>query len=248
MKHHPARFSIALASALAALIFSGCNNTYEMEVEADRNPNIAEPVESYILVPRDPDMDTNDPRYKEVELWVKNALSGRGLYEAMTVETADIVVEIDYGMEPPRREYKVIEEPVYATVRGPDQIVYVQTRDAEGKIITVPRRIPGERRTELIGYEQRVVSYIVNEKYLDLTAKENIVAQTGDRPSQELWSVRVRNKDEKDDLDEYLPIMTSAAADYLGAETQEPQKVKLKENDEVVQFIKNTQPASASDV
>lgn len=223
----------------AALLFYGCTTTYEMEVDAIKNPE-AEQKDSYLIVPRDPDTDTNDLRYQETVTWIKTALSGKGMYEAVTPEEADMVIEVDYGMEPPRREFKVVEEPVFATIQEPDRIEYVQTIDPKtGKVSRYAVRVPGRRSRELVGYQERVIPIVINEKYLELTAKENTMASAdGDTQGDELWSVVVRNEDENDDLREYLPIMASAATDYIGEDTGTETKIRLKSTDEVVQFVK----------
>src|SRR5690606_11556403 len=71
------------AGALAAALLHGCATTYEMEVDAIRNPEpVAEGAESYAIVPRDPNTNTNDLRYKETVGWIKTALSAKGYYEA----------------------------------------------------------------------------------------------------------------------------------------------------------------------
>ena len=243
-------YPILLVGAALSLLMTGCNTTYEMEVDAIKNPQIQD-AETYVLVPRDPEQDVNDLRYNETVDYIKTALSAKGMYEAIDPLDADMVIEVDYGMEPPRREFKVVEEPVFATIQEPDRIQTVQQRDPKtGRIITYTVRIPGRRSRELIGYEERLVSVVVNEKYMELTAKENMMeAVASDVPAQEIWSVRVRNYDENDDLREYLPIMAASVADYVGEDTGDNQSVRLKENDEVVQFIKrgmNSKTASAA--
>lgn len=228
----------SLFGVAIALVFSGCNTTYEMEVDAITNPE-ANDAESYVIVPRDPETDTNDLRYKETVNYIKTALSGKGMYEALSAQEADMIIEVDYGMEPPRREFKVVEEPVFATIQQPDRLQTVTQRDpATGRTVTYTVRVPGARSRELIGYQERLITVIVNEKYMELTAKENLLEQTGDIPAQEIWSVRVKNYDENDDLREYLPIMAASVADYVGEDTGTNHSVRLKEKDEVVQFIK----------
>ncbi|MEM9160010.1 MAG: hypothetical protein AAGB46_13270 [Verrucomicrobiota bacterium] len=241
MKLRPRQPILILISALAALFLYGCKTTYNMEVDANRNPNITatDGGESYIIVPRDPNMDTESYEYQQTEAWIKNALAGKGLYEALTPEDADMVIEIDYGMEPPRMEHKIVEEPVWVVVQSPPRTVATQVVDPNtGKVTTVYTRVPGERRKELSHYEERVITRIVNEKYMEIAAKENTLEETGDRPSQELWSVQVRNDDSNNDLGEYLPILAAATADYIGEETPETEKLKIKEDDEVVDFVK----------
>ena len=230
--------SIAGLGTILALLLVGCNTTYEMEVDAISNPSITD-AESYIIIPRDPETDTNDLRYKETVDYIKTALSGKGLYEALNAEEADMVVEIDYGMEPPRQEYRVVEEPVFATIQHPDTIQQVaQTDPKTGRTIVYNVRVPGRRTRELIGYEERLKSVVVNEKYLELTAKENTITTSSDIPPQEIWSVQVRNYDENNDLREYIPIMAASVADYVGEDTGSNHNIRLKEKDDVVQFIK----------
>jgi len=232
-------YVLLTAALLIGLVLGGCNTTYEMEVDAIKNPAV-EKKESYVIVPRDPDTDTSDLRYQETVAWIKTALSGKGMYEAVDPADADMVIEVEYGMEPPRREFKVVEEPVFATVREPDRLQRVSSVDPKtGKVVTYVVRVPGRRSQEVVGYQERVIPIVINEKYLELTAKEHIIANPdGDTQCEEYWSVRVRNEDESDDLREYLPIMAASAADYLGEDTGTEQKVKLKSNDEVVEFIK----------
>ena len=240
MKRAAKFFCQAVAGLAIALLFHGCNTTYEMQVDAIKNPGPVDPeADSYVIVPRDPSVDTNDLRYKETVNWVKTALSAKGMYEALDPLEADMVIEIDYGMEPPRQEVKVIEEPVFATRREPGTYVTRTVRDPEtGKVRTVTVYVPGRTSSELVGYQQRAVTTIVNEKYLVLTAKENTLAGSGDKAAEELWSVTVTNEDSSNDLREYLPIMASAATDYIGEDTEDGKTVRLKSDDEVVAFVK----------
>lgn len=234
----PKSIAQLLLGALLSTAFVGCNTTYEMEVDAISNPTITD-AETYVIVPRDPNTDTNDLWYKESVDYIKTALSAKGMYEALIAQDADMVIEIDYGMEPPRREYKVVEEPVFATIQQPDRIQHIsQTDPKTGRTIVIPVRVPGRRSRELIGYQERLIAILINEKYMELTAKENLLDEAGDIPAQEIWSVRVRNYDENDDLREYIPIMAASVADYVGEDTGSNTSIRLKEKDEVVQFIK----------
>lgn len=237
----PTRSICQALAGLAVLVFLfGCTNTYEMQVDAIKNPTSPIPeAESYVLVPRDPSTDINDLRYKETVKWIKTALSAKGMYEAPDPSTADMVIEVDYGMEPPRQEIQIREEPVFQRIQEPGSYHTMAVRDPEtGAVRMVRIYQPGRVSTELVGYQERAISVVVNEKYLVLTAKENARAESGDRPPEELWSVTVSNEDSSDNLREYLPIMASAATDYIGEDTQTAKTVRLKSDDEVVVFVK----------
>lgn len=231
-------YTFILAITLLSIFLHGCKTTYRMEVDAISNPDITFEGDSYALVPKDPDTDINDLRYKETVKWIKTALSAKGMYEAPDPLNADMVIQVDYGIEAPRQEFKVIEEPVYHSIRGPDTVRTVASTNAQGKTVYYQVAVPGRVRQEIVGYQERVISVIVNEKYLELVAVENRLEETGDVPANEIWSVRVRNMDESDNLREYLPIMASAATDYIGEDTGSQQDIKLTEDDERVLFIK----------
>ena len=230
-----------LLGLVVALFAFGCATTYEMQVDAISNPSpeIKE-AESYVIVPRDPETDTSELRYKETVKWIKTALSAKGMFEAVDPLTADMVIQVDYGMEPPRQEIRIVEEPVYARVQEPDSYVSVPITDANGRVVGYQTvRVPGGFSTELIGTRERAISVIVNEKYLVLSAKENnLQATDGDKAAEELWSVTVVNDDSSDNLREYLPIMAASATDYIGEDTGSKTTVRLKDNAEVVDFIK----------
>ncbi len=228
------------AAILLALVLQGCTTTYEMEIDAIRNPApIDADADSYILVPRDPATDVNDLRYKETAGWIKTALSAKGMYEATDPLDADMIIEVDYGMEPPRQEVRIVEEPQYVRVQGPGSYQTMQVRDPKtGAVRTVQIYVPGRVSTELAGYQQRAITTVVNEKYLVLTAKENSLATDGDTAAEELWSVAVKNEDESDNLREYLPIMAASATDYIGEDTENKKTVRLKSDDEVIAFVK----------
>lgn len=230
----------AAVGLLMALLLQACNTTYEMQVDAIKNPKPIDPdADSYVLIPRDPAQDTSDLRYQETVTWIKTALSAKGMYEALDPLEADMVIEVDYGMEPPRQEIRVIEVPEYRTVRGPGRYAIQQIYDpVTKKMKSVRVYIPGRTSTELVGYSQQTRTIIINEKYMVLTAKQNKLAESGDTAAEELWSVTVRNEDDSTDLREYLPIMASAATDYIGEDTDKSTTVKLKSDDEVVDFVK----------
>ncbi len=239
MKSLAKRIGQAAGAALLALLLHGCSTTYEMQVDAIKNPEpIAEGAESYVLVPRDPSTDVNELRYKETVNWIKTALSAKGYYEATDPLAADMVIEVDYGMEAPRQEVRIVEEPVYVRRQEPGYYQSVPMRDANGNVRMVQVYVPGRVSSELAGYQQRAITTIVNEKYLVLTAKQNTLAADGDTTANEMWSVTVVNEDSSDNLREYLPIMAASATDYIGEDTGAKKSVRLKSDDEVVAFVK----------
>lgn len=227
-----------LLLAAGALLLGGCTTTYQVQVDAIAQATpAAAAAQSYEIKSTNPQVDEDSLRYKEVAGYVKTALSGKGMYEVPPGAKADVVVNVDYGMEPPRVKYETETYPIFAQVGGGVRYVQMPVTDRNGRVIgyqTVAVYDPP--RTEIIGYEEQVKPVIVYEKYLKISARENAEATEG--RTTEVWSVNVSAEDESKDIRKYLPILASATADYIGTNTQEQKPVKIKEDDEVVGFIK----------
>lgn len=236
MKPRP-RHCVWLLISSVAFVVSGClSKTYEVKVDAITKP--AQEAQSYKLKSKDPRLGEENLRYREAADFVRTALSGKGLYEAPNEAKADMVVELDYGLDAPRTKIERVSVPVYAQVGGGVRYEPVPVLDAKGK--TVGSRtvaVYDAPRNELIGYEEIPRPVTIYEKYIRLTARENKPASEG-RPPSELWSVQVSAEDESKDLRKYLPIMTSASIDYIGTDSSSQQVVRVRENGPGVEFVK----------
>jgi hypothetical protein len=233
---------VRLALLLVGLsaLFSGCATTYRFKVDAVKNPEteITEEKKSFRIVSANPEMDEEDLRFKEAKAYVATALSSKGMYEAPPGTEADMTIELDFGMEEPRTKFYTVSEPVYAVVGGGTRTIMVPVRDPNtGRITYVPQVVYEQPQRELVGFQDRVVTVTVYEKYIRISARES-QEEAGDRPPRELWSVYVTNEDESDDLRKYVPLMVSAAMDSVDDNTSSQKEVVLTQEDERVTFVK----------
>lgn len=243
MKSTPSLPSVQACLGLACtVLFAGCtSSTYVVQVDA-----IAKPAEvtggvqpqSYEIRTTNPKMDEGSLRYKEVANYVKTALSGKGMYEAPSAGKADVVIDIDYGIDAPRVKFDTQSMPVYGQTGGGVRYEQIPVFDKAGKLLGYRTIAIAEPvRSELLRFEDVVRPVIVYEKFLKISARSNKEAVEGRAPP-EVWSVNVSAEDESKELRKYLPILASATADYIGTNTKQETPVKLKEGDEVVTFIK----------
>lgn len=227
-----------IAAATASLLLSACASTYEMKVDALSRPKL-ENAGSYRIVNRNPTVDPDTLRYKEVEKAVKTALSGRGMYEAPDPEKADLIVNLDYGINPPRVTEEQRREPIYVSTPGQMRSETVQVgTDRQGNPIYTTMITQEPPRTEYAGDEEYTVPVVVYEKYLRLSARENKPAAEGKQPL-EVWSIDVTSEGTSNNLRKYIPLMAAATIGYIGKDTSGEKKVKLtdgKEGD--VAFVK----------
>ena len=231
-----------LIVAGGAMVFStGCqNSTYQVKVDAIAKREAAAAAaeaQSFKIRSKNPALGDESLRYKEAADYVKTALSGKGLYEAPNSEAADMIVELDYGLEAPRTKLEMVSSPVYAQIGGGVRYEQVPVTDSRG--ITTRRTVAVYQppRTELVGFDEVPRQVTIYEKYLRVTARENKPGAEG-RPPMELWSVQTSTEDESKDLRKYLPIMASATADYIGKDTSKQKVVKIKDPSQAVDFIR----------
>lgn len=243
---HPPLYPLRALLTGAVAVLAGCKTTtYVLQVDAisktAQTAQAAPPAkvpQSYRLRPHNPNIPDDDLRYREISDYVKTALSGKGMYEAPTDQTADVIVEIDYGMESPRMKYETINTPIIAMQEGPAtrELVPAGT-NANGTVMFKQVRVPGLQIRKIVGWKEEIEPIIVYEKFLKVSARENREVAEG-RPAPEVWSVNVSAEDQSNELRKYMPILASATADYIGTNTKQEKAVDVSENDEVVKFIK----------
>ena len=244
------RLSRFLFVATVAVFWTGCStSTYHVKVDAISKPatsaSASSELQSYKLKSKNPALGDENLRYKEAADFVKTALSSKGLYEAATQEKADMIVEIDYGMDAPRTKIETVSVPVYAQSGGGVRYEQVPVVDARGNQSVRTVAVYQPPRTELVGFDDVPRQVTIYEKYLHLTARENKPASEG-RPPSEVWSINVSAEDESKDMRKYLPILASATADYIGKDSTNQKNVKIKDPSQLTDFIRkgmNDSPA-----
>lgn len=233
------------AAALAGLAGGCASSAYKVKVDAIAKPVRAD-AQSYILKSKDASLGEESLRHREAADFVRTALSGKGLYEAPTPEKADMVIELDYGMEAPRSKMERVSVPVYAQVGGGVRYDSVPMRDSRGNVSYRTVAVYDPPRTEVVAYDQVPRLVTVYEKYLKITARENKAASEG-RPPAELWSIHASTEDESKDLRKYLPIIASATVDYVGQDSSHQTTVKVKADGPAVDFIRKGMSAPAGE-
>ncbi len=232
------RFALILCAA--PVVFLGGCATPGLPVKVDAIAK-ASPTpgqnQSFRLKSKDPRLGEENLRYKEAADFVRTALSSKGLYEAPSEERADMIVELDYGMEAPRAKMERVSVPVYSQVGGSVRYESVPVTDSRGNVSQRTVAVYDPPRNELMGYDEQPRLVTIYEKYLKITARENKPAAEG-RPPAELWSIHASAEDESKDLRKYLPIMASATMDYIGADTSSQKIVRVKADGQDVDFIR----------
>jgi len=226
-----------LLIATACLLFPGCATTYEVKVDSLAKPK-AEDAVSYEIKNRNPLVTEDSLRYKEAANMVKTALSGKGMYEAPPNTKPDMVVDLDYGVGPPQMRKETVSEPVYITVPGQIRTERVQVgTDSGGRPIYQTVTVQDPPSTEFAGFREYIVTVVVYEKYLKLSARENKEIVEG-RPQNEIWTIDVTSEGESRDIRKNLPILVAASIDYIGKDSQGQKTIRIKDSSSDIAFVK----------
>ena len=227
-----------LAISLALLLSAGCESgsNYTLKVDAVQNPEV-EGLESYQIVSSNAEVSEEDLWFKETGKYVKTALSGKGLYEAPDLESADMIVDIAYGVSELRITFETHSEPIEVEWGGGMKEITIMVNDASGGQYPTQRQVYEPPQREIVGYEDRVGPVRKYKKYLRVTARVNQSEEADESPVQ-AWSVYVTSEDESDDLRKYLPVLTAASIRYVGKSTDKQEEIELKGKDEIVAFVK----------
>ncbi len=237
MREHKIEFT-PFITLLAALVLAGCSSTYSFKVDAINNPdpNVKE-LKSYKIVSSNAQINEDDLEFQEVSQYIKTALSGKGYYEAPAIDNADMVIDVSYGVSEPQTDFKTKTSPAYGRSSGGYKTISTPVIDRNGNVRYVNSTVFTPPRVEMIGVQEQIVPIITYEKYLRMTSRDNRDKENNENPTQ-VWSIYVKNKDESENLRKYIPLMAAAAIPYVGENTENQQEIKIKEEDDIVDFVK----------
>lgn len=234
------KFSFALLPLLA-LVLGGCATTYDFRVDAISDPELIRAVgQAYVLIPADPDTNTNDLRFQESARYAEAALATEGYYRVGSPTEADMIVTLDAGVSDPVTVSRRVSDPVYANMGGYYRTSMRPVRGADGGVRYVPYTVWQAPYTRYVGSIDRSESLTVYPKRFAMTAfaTDNSGATVEALP--QLWSVVVINTNTSSDLRAYLPMLAAAAAQHVGGNTGKEVRVTLKADDPTVELIRQS--------
>jgi hypothetical protein len=232
LRLHPA--SLAVYVALLALA-GGCSTSRQVNVDAMAAPGLVEQTgQSYVIHVKPATGEApSELRDQEAVAHVKTALSARGMWEAPDAGEAELVVEVEYGIDPARVRYDILRVALYGRVQ-PDpsirQVSNPRAPEVTNQSAGIPTGRPGD-------FQEVAVPVTVREKHLTVSGRENRPATEG-RPPPEVFRVSASIEDQSTDLRGALPVLASAIMDQIGRQTDGTTVATIREDDEAVDFIR----------
>jgi hypothetical protein len=201
-----------------ALVFAGCAQAPSRTSHVVKVNAVAlEPPQkgsTFTIVPARGAVDDSTLIYAEAARVVTNALQTKGMSAAPRIDRANVIVELEYGMAPPRaiqRANPTVAEPLPMQVRA---------------------GVPTE--TDVANLRSTARGPL--EKHLVLTARE--ANRRDDSPPRTLWKVDLSTVDLSNDLRKYLPLLATVALDEIGQDSGGDLLIRVDENNKSTKLLK----------
>lgn len=233
MKTLPLSWSPFAGGLILLALAGGCHAPREISVDAMAAPGLKEqkPLSYVIRAKPAAGEPGSELRDREAVGHVKTALSAQGMWEAPSEAEADLVVVVEYGIDPARVRYDTVRVPLYGRAQ-PDpsirQVMNPRAPEVTSQSAGTPTGRPGD-------FQEFIVPVTVREKHLTVSGRENRPAEEGRMPP-EVFRVSASIEDESADLRGSLPLLASAIMDRIGRQTEGAATVA--EDREAVDFIK----------
>lgn len=220
----------ACLALVGTLLLAGCAQTHQFRVDALADPVLAENRDRFLLEDGFSESPGARLRYREAAQYVTRALEARGFVTAQNPAAAEFIVTVAASVSDPLSDTERSMEPMYYRTWGHSEIIHTPVVDARGNVRYVATRIYTPPQTHFAGYTGRDRSVVVYRKELELTAR------TPD--GEEIWTVNVSTVERDSDLRGTIPYLAAAATPYLGQATDGAVAVRLRENDEMVEYLR----------
>lgn len=226
---------LSVGGVLLLVLAGGCATKREVTVDSMAEPAFSTQKQlSYVIRVKSADGQSgSELRDREAAEHIKTALSAQGMWEAPNAEKADLIVEVDYGIDPARVRYDTVQIPLYGRPQPADAVKQREVASAPG----VEGAGHGMGAGRLGTFQEVTVAVTIREKHLTVSGRENKPAVEGRSPP-EVFRVSASIEDESADLRGSLPVLASAVMDRIGQPTDGSATEKIKENGEAVNFIR----------
>ncbi|KAF0093194.1 MAG: hypothetical protein E1N59_3109 [Puniceicoccaceae bacterium 5H] len=184
----------------------------------------------YTLKSNDPNLKPGDLRFAETAEYLETALAGAGYIRTSDTAEADVAISFKTEMKGPIQQSETRTEPVFYSRPSYTRVAVV---DKKGHLIGYSWT-PGPSYTDIY-HERSTRTYSLYQKSLTMSARE---LQPDGTPGEELWNLTVRATDQSQDMRAYVPVLAAAAMNYVGAETNGEQHIVLKDDSEVINFVR----------
>jgi hypothetical protein len=187
---------------------------------------------SFVIVPGDTNLPSNDLQFQEFATYVERALTWRGFAQAVSIESADMAVLLVYGVGEPRQQVYSYALPVFGQTGIGSATTFGQPSGYSLHATTYFNPTYG-----ITGFSSHTKTAVTYDRYIFVKAidlgvysKENKVVP--------IWQLSIASGGATGDLRDVFPAMIGAASDYFGTDTGRSRMVSIYEDNPRVRFVK----------
>jgi len=218
-------------------MFSGCASTYQVQVSALADPELANSHRTYAFALSTPEAeDLGDLQFQEVARHLRAGLARRGYNEAPSPGAADLNLFVDFGMGDPVTTTYTFATPLYAEIGGGYSTRTRESKDAKGNTTMVTETVPVPGHYQQVGTDVTVNSITTFRKHLRLSARVRD-AGTSSTKGLEAWTVTAIVDDRAGDLRAALPLLAAALEPYIGRDTLRTIIVEFEREDGQLRLV-----------
>lgn len=222
-----------LAIAVVALA-AGCASLspgFSVNVDAISSP-LAEQKRSYVIIPGDASVPITDLQFQEYAGYLVNALNSQGFTMADTVDAAEIVITLNYGIGDPVTTTTTGVLPVFGQT-GTASSTTTGTATTVGNRTNINATTANNPSYGITGYVPTTRSETSFTRFVQVIAFDSDVYRQTEEIIQ-VWRTTIVSTGTSGDLRRVFPVLIAAGSTFLGEDSNQQQSINIRECDEAV--------------
>jgi hypothetical protein len=221
------------------IFLSGCGGGALVKSDVDSFSSTSPSVAThrhFVLLPASKDVDPSDLEFQEYCRYVYTALTKDGFEPAKTMDDADVIIFMGYGIGNPQNQTYSYALPVFGQT-GVASSNTTGTVNSYGGYSTYNGTTTYSPTYGVTGYQTVVGSRTTYFRYLTLDALD-LAEYRATKGIIPLWKMTVTSTGSTNDLRLIMPVLVAASQPYLATNTDHKIRVELSTDDSAVLTIK----------
>lgn len=221
-----------LFTIVALTLLSGCASRYVVQVSAIADADFDAATTRYVLRNGNIKNGEDDLFFREYSRYFIPILAEKGYQQVDSREQADLEIFLRYTVSKGSTGISTFTHPVYETIGG-NTINIVETKtDGSGGTTTTRSTVHIPPQTVYVG------TAVESHSYTLYTSNVALEAYSLKSAEKILWKTLISCTDESNDLRALMPVLATAAAPYLAANSGAAKTIQLRPDDPRISAIK----------
>lgn len=222
--------------SICLVIVGGCGSPYHVNVDSISSGELLSDSKCIIL-PIDPNAVNSQLQFKEYSQYIKRALEKKGYNVVDSINEAQLVIFLKYGISEPKENIYSYSMPVWGQTGVSSSHSTGTIHSFGGGMASYSGSTTYMPNYGITGYQTHIGTRTAYTRYIILDAY-NLKEYRKTNKEVQLWKTIITSTGSSGDLRRAFPVMIAASKKYVGENTGKQVKIVLFENDKKVQEIK----------